>query len=177
MSLHQSVGQNHCLTYFNRACEIEWKVCISPGIPFIWNMCLQPFLLKTNWKFHYPTPLRSGWNLASMVATHKADMFSLEYRTLIRTAQVFFFFFFFGMCSFSGRLWSIFKICVRDSSGKASKIMEIRILIQITNNFKSSLYTFLVLLYSAFIRHSFCSIFGSLYLESAHSNKELQMLD
>ena len=88
-----------------------------------------------------------------------------------------FFFFFFGMCSFSGRLWSIFKICVRDSSGKASKIMEIRILIQITNNFKSSLYTFLVLLYSAFIRHSFCSIFGSLYLESAHSNKELQMLD
>ena len=162
MSLHQSVGQNHCLTCFNRACEIEWKVCISPGIPFIWNMCLQPFLLKTNWKFHYPTPLHSGWKLVSMVSTHKAGMFSLKFRTLIQTAQDFFnffFFFYFGMCSFSGRLWSIFKICVRDSSGKASKIMEIRIPIQIINNFKSSLYSFLVLLYCAFIRHSFYSVF------------------
>ena len=167
MSLHQSV------TYFNRACEIEWKVCTSPGIPFIWNMCLQSFLLKTNWKFHYVTPLCSGWKLASMVSSHKADMFSLECRTLIWTAQDFSFFFFFGMFSFSGKLWSIFKICVRDSSGKASKIMEIRIPIQITNNFKSPLYVFLVLLYSAFIRHSFCSISGSLYLESPHYNKEL----
>ena len=85
----------------------------------------------------------------------------------------FFYFYFFGMCSFSGKLWSIFKICVRDSSGKASKIMEIRIPTQITNNFKSSLYVFLVLLYSAFIRQSFCSISGLLYLESAHYNKEL----
>lgn len=91
--------------------------------------------------------------------------------------KIFSFLFFFGMCSFSGKLWSIFKISVRGSSGKASKIMEIRIPIQITDNFKSSLYAFLVLLYSAFIRHSFYSIFGSLYLESAHSNKELQMLD
>lgn len=70
---------------------------------------------------------------------------------------------FFCICSFSWKLWSIFKICVRDSSGKASKITEIRIPIQITDNFKYSLYAFLVLLYSAFIRHSFHSIFGSLF--------------
>ena len=171
MSLHSVTRSTSLPNIFNRACETEWKVCISPGIPFIWNMCLQSFLLKTNWKFHYLTPLCSGWKLASMVSSHKADMFSLECRTLIWTAQDFSFFF--GMCSFSGKLWSIFKICVRDSSGKASKIMEIRIPTQITNNFKSSLYVFLVLLYSAFIRHSFCSISGSLYLESAHYNKEL----
>ena len=91
----------------------------------------------------------------------------------LNSSRFFFLFFWGGMFSFSGKLWSIFKICVRDSSGKASKIMEIRIPIQITNNFKSSLYAFFVLLFSAFVRHSFYSIFGSLYLESPHYNKEL----
>lgn len=75
------------------------------------------------------------------------------------------------MCSFSWKLWSTFKICVRDSPGKASKIVEIRIPVQTTDNFKSSLYAFPVLLYSAFIRDCFCLIFGLLCLELFHSNK------
>ena len=40
-----------------------------------------------------PNPPMQWLKLASMVSAHKADMFSLECRTLIQTAQDFFFFF------------------------------------------------------------------------------------
>ena len=107
---------------------------------------------------HPPTQ----WLKAGIHGLHPQSRYVFfEIQNVDSNSSRFFYFFFlnFGMCSFSGRLWSIFKICVRDSSGKASKIMETRIPIQIINNFKSSLYSFLVLLYSAFIRHSFYSVF------------------
>lgn len=79
-----------------------------------------------------PWELVESWHLRHLSTRHLVGMHSIDSNSARYVCVC--------LCSFSWRLWLIFKICVRVFPGKTAKSTELRIPIQIADNHTITLH-------------------------------------